>query len=130
MLIVLKQNAQPKEIDQIVEKIKSLDLTPHLSQGQQRTIITVIGDEDKIRETPLAIMPGVDYVKQIMKPYKLVSRDAHPDNTVVTVGDVKIGGQSLVIVAGPCSVEGEKEVVEHAKMVKKAGANLFRAGAF
>jgi 3-deoxy-7-phosphoheptulonate synthase len=130
MLIVLKQNASQKEIDNVVEKIKSLELTPHLSQGQVRTIITVIGDEDKIREQPVAIMPGVDYVKQIMKPYKLASRDAHPENTVVTVGNVKIGGPALVVVAGPCSVEGEKEVIEHAKMVKKAGATLFRAGAF
>lgn len=130
MLIVLKQNATPKEIDSVVDKIKSLELTPHISKGQQRTIITVIGDEDKIREQPLAIMPGVDYVKQIMKPYKLVSRDSHPDRTTVQVGNVTIGGEALVVVAGPCSVEGEKEVIEHAKMVKKAGAQIFRAGAF
>ena len=130
MLIVLKQNATTKEIDSVVEKIKSLELTPHISKGQQRTIITVIGDEDKIREQPVAIMPGVDYVKQIMKPYKLVSRDSHPDRTTVQVGNVTIGGEALVVVAGPCSVEGEKEVVEHAKMVKKAGAQIFRAGAF
>ena len=130
MLIVLKQNATTKEIDSVVDKIKSLELTPHISKGQQRTIITVIGDEDKIREQPLAIMPGVDYVKQIMKPYKLVSRDSHPDRTTVQVGNVTIGGEALVVVAGPCSVEGEKEVVEHAKMVKKAGAQIFRAGAF
>jgi 3-deoxy-7-phosphoheptulonate synthase len=130
MLIVLKKGASQNEIDHVVEKIRSLDLTPHISQGQERTIITVIGDEDKIREQPLVIMPGVDYVKPIMKPYKLVSRDAHPDRTVVKVRDVEIGGNALVIVAGPCSVEGEKEVIEHAKMVKKAGATIFRAGAY
>ena len=130
MLIVLKNNASENEIENVVQKIRSLDLTPHISKGQERTIITVIGDEDKIREQPLVIMPGVDYVKPIMKPYKLVSRDAHPDRTVVKVRDVEIGGSSLVIVAGPCSVEGEKEVIEHAKMVKKAGATIFRAGAF
>ena len=87
MLIVLKQNASENEITQVINKIKSLDLTPHVSQGQTRTIITVIGDEDKIREQPLVVMPGVDYVKPIMKPYKLVSREAHPGNTVVKVGD-------------------------------------------
>lgn len=130
MLIVLKQDVTQKEIDHIVEKIKSLDLTPHLSTGTQRTIITVIGDEDRIREYPLVILPGVDYVKQIMKPYKLVSRDSHAENTIIRVGDVEIGSKKVVMIAGPCSVEGEKEVIEHAIMAKKAGANLFRAGAY
>jgi len=130
MLIVLKQDATQKEIDRVIEKINSLDLTPHISKGTQRTIITVIGDEDKIREQPLVIMPGVDYVQPIMQPYKLVSRAAHPENTVIKVGDALIGGNKLVLAAGPCSVEGEKEVIEHAKMAKKAGATLFRAGAF
>jgi 3-deoxy-7-phosphoheptulonate synthase len=130
MLIVLKQDATQKEIDHILEKINSLSLTPHISKGTQRTIITVIGDEDKIREYPLVIMPGVDYVQPIMQPYKLVSRAAHPENTIIKVGNVEIGGKKLVLIAGPCSVEGEKEVIEHARMVKKAGANLFRAGAY
>ncbi|MGL4370799.1 MAG: 3-deoxy-7-phosphoheptulonate synthase [Spirochaetota bacterium] len=130
MLIVLKQNATQNEIDHVIEKIQSLDLIPHVSQGQERTIITVIGDEDKIREQPLVVMPGVDYVKPIMKPYKLVSRDAHPERTVIKVGNVEIGGNKLVVVAGPCSVEGEKQVIEHAKMIVKTGATMFRAGAF
>jgi 3-deoxy-7-phosphoheptulonate synthase len=130
MLIVLKQDATQKEIDHIIEKIHSFELTPHISKGEKITIITVIGDEDKIRELPLVIMPGVDHVKPIMKPYKLVSRDAHSGNTIVKVGDIEIGGKKIVITAGPCSVEGEKEVIEHAKMVKKAGAHMFRAGAF
>jgi 3-deoxy-7-phosphoheptulonate synthase len=130
MLIVLKQDATQKEIDHIIEKIDSCGLTPHISKGEKITIITVIGDEDKIRELPLVIMPGVDHVKPIMKPYKLVSRDSHPDQTIIKVGDVEIGGRKIVITAGPCSVEGEKQVIEHAKMIKKAGAQLFRAGAF
>jgi 3-deoxy-7-phosphoheptulonate synthase len=130
MLIVLKQDATQKEIDHIIDKIHSCGLTPHISKGEKLTIITVIGDEDKIRELPLAIMPGVDHVKSIMKPYKLVSSDSHPDRTVIKVGNVEIGGKKIVIIAGPCSVEGEKQVIEHAKMIKKAGAQLFRAGAF
>jgi 3-deoxy-7-phosphoheptulonate synthase len=130
MLIVLKQDANQKEIDHIIEKIRSVELTPHISKGEKLTIITVIGDEDKIRELPLSIMPGVDCVKPIMKPYKLVSRDSRHGNTVIRIGNVEIGGKKIVIAAGPCSVEGEKEVIEHAKMVKKAGAHLFRAGAF
>lgn len=130
MLIVLKQDATQKEIDSILDKINACNLTPHISKGEKITIITVIGDEDKIRELPLVLMPGVDHVKPIMKPYKLVSRDSHPDRTIVKVGNVIIGGKKIVMTAGPCAVEGEKEVIEHAKMIKKAGADMFRAGAF
>ncbi len=130
MLIVLKPNVTTEEIDHIVDKIKSLKLEPYVSTGVQRTIITVIGDEDVIRELPLEAIAGVESVKPILRPFKLVSRDAHPDRTRVKVGDVVIGGDKIVVVAGPCAVEGEKEVIEHAKMVKKAGAKLFRAGAY
>ena len=130
MLIVLKPNVTPEEIDHIVEKIKSLKMDPYVSTGVQRTIITVIGDEDLIRDLPLEAISGVESVKSILRPFKLVSREAHPDRTIVKVGDVEIGGSKIVVVAGPCAVEGEKEVIEHAKMVKKAGAVIFRAGAY
>jgi 3-deoxy-7-phosphoheptulonate synthase len=130
MLIVLKPNVTRDEIDHIVDKIRSLKLDPHVSTGVQRTIITVIGDEDFISELPLTAIAGVESVKPILKPFKLVSRETHPDRTVVTVGDVQIGGSKIVMIAGPCACEGEKEVIEHALMVKKAGAHLFRAGAY
>lgn len=130
MLILLKPNVSQQEIDQVTEKIKSLDLVPHVSQGETRTIITVIGDEDKIRDYPLTALSGVELVRPIMKPYKLVSREAHPDNTIVDIGGVKVGGKGIVMVAGPCAVEGEKEIIAHAEMVKKAGAVLLRAGAY
>ncbi len=130
MLIVLKPNVTRDEIDHIVDKIRSLKLDPHVSTGVSRTIITVIGDEDLIRELPLTAIAGVESVKPILKPFKLVSRETHPDRTVVTVGDVQIGGSKIVMIAGPCACEGEKEVIEHALMVKKAGAHLFRAGAY
>lgn len=130
MIIVLKPQVTEDEIQHIVEKIKSLDMQPHVSTGQYRTIITVIGDEDIIREQPLEAISGVESVKAIMRPYKLASKETHPDITVVRVGDVEIGGNNIVLVAGPCAVEGEKEVIEHAIMAKKAGAVLFRAGAY
>jgi 3-deoxy-7-phosphoheptulonate synthase len=130
MLIVLKPNVTTDEIDHIVEKIRSLNLEPHVSTGVQRTIVTVIGDEDVIREIPLQAIAGVESVKPILKPFKLVSRETHPDRTVVRVGDVEIGGGKIVVIAGPCALEGEKEVIEHALMVKKAGADMFRAGAY
>ncbi len=130
MLIVLKPHVTREEIDHIVEKIKSLNLQPHVSSGVQRTIITVIGDEDLIREQPLEALAGVESVKPILRPYKLVSRETHSERTVIRVNGVEIGGERIVVIAGPCSVEGEKEVVEHALMVKKAGASIFRAGAY
>lgn len=130
MLIVLKPNVTTEEIDHIVDKIKSLKMEPFVSTGVHRTIITVIGDEDRIRELPLEAISGVESVKSILRPFKLVSRETHPDRTVVKVGDVEIGGSKVVIIAGPCAVEGEAEVIEHARMVKKAGAKLFRAGAY
>lgn len=130
MLIVLKPDVTKDEIDHIVDKIKSLNLEPHVSTGIQRTIITVMGDEDVIRELPLTAIAGVESVKPILRPFKLVSREAHPDRTIIDVGGVKIGGSKIIVVAGPCAVEGEKEVVEHAIMVKKSGADLFRAGSY
>lgn len=130
MIIILKPQVTQDEIDHIVEKIKSLELQPHVSTGQYRTIITVIGDEDIIREQPLEAISGVESVKPVMRPYKLASKETHPDTTVIRVGDVEIGGKNVVLVAGPCSVEGEKEVIEHAKMAKSAGAVIFRAGAY
>jgi len=130
MLIVLKPGVTKDEIDHIVDKIKSLNLDPHVSTGIQRTIITVMGDEDVIRELPLTAIAGVESVKPILKPFKLVSRETHPDRTVIDVGGVKIGGSKIVVIAGPCAVEGEKEVVDHAIMVKKSGADLFRAGSY
>jgi len=130
MLIVLKPGVTKDEIDHIVDKIKSLNLDPHVSTGIQRTIITVMGDEDVIRELPLTAIAGVESVKPILKPFKLVSRETHPDRTVIDVGGVKIGGSKIVVIAGPCAVEGEKEVVDHAVMVKKSGADLFRAGSY
>ncbi len=130
MLIVLKPNVTQEEIDHIVEKIKSLKMDPFVSTGVQRTIITVIGDEDLIRDLPLEAISGVESVKSILRPFKLVSRETQPDRTIVKVGNVEIGGSRIVVVAGPCAVEGEREVIEHAIMVKKAGAVLFRAGAY
>lgn len=130
MLIVLKPDVSQEEIDHIVEKIRSLNLEPHVSRGLERTIIAIIDGEDLIREQPLEALAGVESVKTILRPFKLVSRETHADRTVVRVGDIEIGSRKIVIIAGPCAVEGEKEVIAHARMVKEAGAVLFRAGAY
>ena len=131
MIIVLRPNATQKEIDHIIERVKKLGLKPMVSKGIERTIIGVIGEEDIIRIQPLEVYPGVEKVMPILKPYKLVSRDFKPEDTIVDVGGgVKIGGKKIVVMAGPCSVENETLLVKIAKSVKESGAVVLRGGAF
>jgi len=131
MIIVLRPDATKKQTDHLVAKIKELGLKPWISKGVERTIIGVIGEEDIIRVQPLEVFPGVEKVLAILKPYKLASRDFKKENTIVDLGSgVKVGGQRLVVMAGPCSVEKEKLLIEIAKKVKKAGATVLRGGAF
>lgn len=130
MIIVLSTDATDKEIAHIVEKVKSLGLKPMVSKGAERTIIGVIGEEDVLRVQPLEIYPGVEKVMPVLKPYKLVSRDFKPENTVIDIRGVKIGGNKITVMAGPCSVEKKDLLIDIAKSVKKAGAEILRGGAF
>jgi 3-deoxy-7-phosphoheptulonate synthase len=131
MIIVLKSDATQKQIDHIVERVKAIGLKPQISKGVERTIIGVIGPEDKLRVQPLEVFPGVEKVMPILKPYKLVSREFKNEDTIVSFPNgVKIGGKKLVVMAGPCSVENRQMLVSVAKVVKKAGASFLRGGAF
>ncbi len=131
MIIVLKPQATQADIDHIMAKIRERGLSPHLSTGQERRVIGVIGDERTIQNVPLAIFPGVESVTPILAPYKLVSREFLKDNTVVAVGDgVSIGGRLVPVMAGPCAVETIAQVTGVAKAVKASGARLLRGGAF
>lgn len=130
MIIILKQGTTEKQKKHIVEKIKELNLTPMVSEGKERTIIGVIGDEDAVRNISLEAFQGVEKVMPILKPYKLVSREIKQDNTVIKVGNVEIGSDTLIVMAGPCTVENEKMIIETAKSVKEAGAHILRGGAF
>ncbi len=138
MIIVLRPDSTPAQIDHVLERIRELGFKAHLSQGQVRTIIGVIGDEDKLQVQPLQAIPGVEQVLPILKPFKLASRELRPADTVVEVGakagpgvkPVRIGGGHLVLIAGPCAVEGEEVLDTIAGHVKAAGANLLRGGAF
>jgi 3-deoxy-7-phosphoheptulonate synthase len=131
MIIVLKPQATQADIDHIMEKIRERGLSPHLSTGQERRVIGVIGDERTIQNVPLAIFPGVESVTPILAPYKLVSREFRQDNTVVAVGDgVAVGGRMVPVMAGPCAVETKAQVTGVAKAVKASGARLLRGGAF
>jgi len=130
MIIVLKPEATQAEIDQVIGKIEAAGLKSHVSTGVERTVIGAIGDEAALREIPLAILPGVDQVLPIMKPFKLVSREFRKENTVVDVRGVPVGGRKISVIAGPCAVEGKEMIIETARAVKDAGAVLLRGGAF
>ncbi len=130
MIIVLKPNSTPDMIQHVLERIEELGLEPHLSQGVSRTIIGVIGDEQKIQVEPLQAIAGVEQVVPILKAYKLASREFHPDDSVFTIKGIKIGGGHLAMIAGPCAIEGEELLYEVAVRVREAGANILRGGAF
>src|SRR5207247_4213434 len=118
MIIVLRPGSSDQEIDHVVERIHELGFKAHLSRGELRTIIGVIGDESKLQAEPLQAIPGVEQVLPILKPFKLASRDFHKADTVVTVGRVKIGGGSLAMIAGPCAIESREQMDTIAGYVK------------
>jgi 3-deoxy-7-phosphoheptulonate synthase len=130
MIIVLRPRATEEEVAQVCRRIEALGLTPHLSRGVERTIIGAIGDERILLDKGIEALPMVEKVLPVLKPYKLASRDFHPDNTIVAVNGVRIGDQRLAVVAGPCAVESREMLLSVAKEVKAAGAHLLRGGAF
>ncbi len=131
MIIVLKSGVTEKQINHVLEKIKALGLKPVLSQGIERTIIGVIGNEAKLQVQPLEAYPGVERVMPVQTPYKMVSREFSAKDTVIDLGKgVKIGGKEIVVMAGPCAIENEKRLVKIAKLVRTAGATVLRGGAY
>jgi 3-deoxy-7-phosphoheptulonate synthase len=130
MIIVLRPQSTPEQIDHILARIQELGFKPHLSRGEHRTIIGVIGDENKLQAEPLQAIPGVEQVLPILKPFKLASREFHKEDTAVQVGKVRIGGGALAMIAGPCAIESAEVLDEIAGKVKAAGANILRGGAF
>jgi 3-deoxy-7-phosphoheptulonate synthase len=130
MIIVMEKNATPKDIENVCEVIKSAGLGVHISKGEDVTIIGVIGDRRKLAEKPIELMDGVEKTVPIMEPYKLASRTFHPEPSVIKVKDVEIGGNEVILMAGPCAVESREQLLETAEIVKKAGAKVLRGGAF
>ncbi|MEK6530909.1 MAG: 3-deoxy-7-phosphoheptulonate synthase [Deltaproteobacteria bacterium] len=130
MIIVLKKDASPAEIEHVAEKIKSAGLSVHISKGKERTIIGAIGDENLLSSIPLEALPGVEKVMPILKPYKLVSREFRKENTVIDIEGVRIGDVEIQVIAGPCSVESRDSLIDTAKKVKASGARILRGGAF
>jgi 3-deoxy-7-phosphoheptulonate synthase len=130
MIIVMQNKASDDQIAGVVRRIEDLGLKPHISRGEFKTIIGAIGDESLLRPEFLAGMMGVESVMPIMKPYKLASRDFHAEDTVLDIRGIKVGGENLTVVAGPCSVESEQQLRDVAVAVRKVGASMLRGGAF
>ncbi len=131
MIVEMRTGASRKEVDVVVQKAKSLDLGVQLNIGTDKTVVALLGSNTgQIPTDIFAVLPGVESVTRIMKPYKLASREFERKDTVVDCGGVKIGGQRVVIIAGPCAVESEKQLRQAAEGVKKAGATILRGGAF
>ncbi|MEW6542839.1 MAG: 3-deoxy-7-phosphoheptulonate synthase [Nitrospirota bacterium] len=130
MIIVLKPEATDREIDHILDRLRELGLKSHISKGEERTIIGVIGDDRILQNQPLTVFPGVESVTPILAPWKLVSREFKRENTVIDVHGVKVGGKKLAIMAGPCAVEKLELTVGIAHEVKAAGGNILRGGAY
>jgi len=132
MIIIMRPDASDEQINHVVERLKQHGFGIHLSKGVERTVIGAIGDKSVIELETIQMLPGVSEIVPIRKPYKLVSREFKKEDTVVRISKtVSIGAaQKVVVIAGPCAVEGKKEILEVAEIVKKAGAKALRGGAY
>ena len=130
MIIVTAQGATDAQIDHIRERVEAAGLRTHLSRGERRTIIGCVGDEALLQHVPLLSIPGVEAVHPVLKPYKLASREFVAEGTRVGLGEVELGGREVVVIAGPCSVEGPEMLDATADRVRAAGARALRGGAF
>lgn len=130
MVIVMKHNASAEEIAEVVQSIESLGFRAHLSRGEERTIIGVIGDERPVEPDLFEMLPGVERAVRILHPFKLASRDFHPEDSIVRINGVAVGGNQVVLMAGPCAVESREQLLATAAGVKAAGAHVLRGGAW
>ena len=130
MIIVVKKGSDKKQVDNLLKWITHQGLKVDVSVGENSTVIGLVGDTSKIDIDLVHSMDIVDTVKRIQEPYKCANRKFHPEDTIVDIGGHKFGGENFQIIAGPCSIESEKQIIGIAEAVKKAGANLLRGGAF
>jgi len=130
MLIVMRKDASDKNIEAVINKIESMEFKAVPMPGAQRTAICVLGNKGAVDPAGFRVMDGVKDAIPVSKPYKLVSRETSPETTVIKAGSAEIGGGKLEYMAGPCAIESEKQCMEIAEAVKKAGANIFRGGAY
>ena len=131
MIVEMSKGASRQQVDHVVNRAHALGFEVQLNLGTEKTVVAILGSETGKTSTDVfAVLPGVESVSRVMKPYKLASREFHPQTSIVNVNGVEIGGQRLVIMAGPCAVESEQQLMETAKAVKSLGASVVRGGAF
>ena len=130
MIAILKPGTTPEQTQHLVQWLKRLDLDVHISQGKEVTILGLIGDTSKVDMDLLSSLEIVDSVKRVSEPFKQVNRKFHPNDSIIQVGNVKIGGGYFAMIAGPCSVESEEQIIAVAQSVKDSGAEILRGGAF
>ena len=130
MIVILKNGAAEEKKNQLIDWLKEQGLQIHTSVGEYQTVLGLVGDTSRVDMDLIASLGIVDSVKRVTEPFKCCNRKFHPDDTVVQVGDVRIGGGNFVMIAGPCSVESEEQIVGIAKAVKASGAQILRGGAF
>ena len=130
MIIVFKPKTPDEDVQKIVKQVEDKGLTTHIVVGTETTICGVIGDVTKVDPRQIEVSPVVDHVMRVSEPYKLANRAFHPEDSIIDVAGVKVGGDHLALIAGPCSVESKEQVIMIAKAAKAAGANMLRGGAF
>lgn len=130
MIVIMKQDATRSQITNVTARIETMGCQAHISEGEERTIIGIIGNGRPIDHEQIERMAGVERTVPILRKFKLASRDFHPHNTIVKVNGLEIGGKKLVVMAGPCAVESRDQLLESAKAVKQAGGHMLRGGAY
>ncbi len=130
MIIIMKPNASDEAVQKVTRIIESKGLQPHLSKGDQVTIVGVVGDKSKLHGSNIEISEGVDKVVNVTESYKLVNKKFHPEDSTIPVGTTAIGPGNVTVMAGPCAIESREQLMETAAAVKKAGATFLRGGAY
>ena len=130
MIVIMKHGATSAQIANIIARVEQMGCQADVSEGDEHTVIGVIGNGRPLDQEQIERMTGVERTVPVAKPFRRASRDFHPQDTVVPINGVSVGGEQVIVMAGPCSVEGEEQVLETAQLVKEAGAHVLRGGAF
>jgi 3-deoxy-7-phosphoheptulonate synthase len=130
MIIIMKMQAAEKNIEAVITRVEKVGFRTHISKGEERTIIGIIGDERQLDQGAIGRMDGVDRVVPVLRPFKLASRDFQPENSKIPINGHVLGDNKVIVMAGPCSVESRAQLLETAETVRESGAHLLRGGAF
>ncbi len=130
MIVIMKPDASHAQVTNVTARIQQMGCQAHISEGEERTIIGIIGNGRPLDGNQISRMSGVERTVPILRPFKLASRDFHPEDSVVKINGISVGGPQLVVIAGPCSVESREQILETATLVREAGGHMLRGGAF